>query len=121
LRTSNQSFFVSGTFFFGGRVLNSGPVPWATPQVLDGFFFKIGSLRLFVQHAFEPWSSWSLPPECLGLQVWITVTQLIWYISFIYITCLDPVIFWGGVVYMNRALYILGKYSISEVYSKPWS
>jgi hypothetical protein len=26
-------------------------------------FFKIASHKLFTQDGFEPWSSWSLPPE----------------------------------------------------------
>jgi hypothetical protein len=32
-------------------------------------FFKIGSHKLFAQAGFKPWSSWSLPPEQLGLQL----------------------------------------------------
>jgi hypothetical protein len=27
------------------------------------FFFEIGSHELFAQAGFEPWASWSLPPE----------------------------------------------------------
>jgi hypothetical protein len=35
-------------------------------------FFKIGSHELFAWAGFEPQSSWSLPPEQLGLQAWAT-------------------------------------------------
>jgi hypothetical protein len=39
--------------------------------------FEIGSHHgLFVQAGFKPQSSWSLPPELLGLQVWVTGAQL---------------------------------------------
>jgi hypothetical protein len=30
----------------------------------------------FPRAGFEPWSSWSLPPEWVGLQVWATSTRL---------------------------------------------
>jgi hypothetical protein len=45
--------------------LNSGSTPWATPPALFFVmgFFKIGPHKLFAQAGFEPWSSWSLPPE----------------------------------------------------------
>jgi hypothetical protein len=33
-------------------------------------FFKIGSCELFAWVGFKQWSSWSLPPEWLGLQAW---------------------------------------------------
>jgi hypothetical protein len=39
-------------------------------------FFEIGSHKLFFQGGFEPWYSWSLPPEQLGLQTSVTSTQL---------------------------------------------
>jgi hypothetical protein len=39
-------------------------------------FFEIGFHKLFAPSDFEPWSSWSLLPEVLGLQVWATNTQL---------------------------------------------
>jgi hypothetical protein len=42
-------------------------------------FFEIGSCELFAQAGFEPWFSWSLPPEYLGLQAWATGTWLKWY------------------------------------------
>jgi hypothetical protein len=32
--------------------------------------FEIVSHELFAQGGFEPQSSWSLPPELLGLQAW---------------------------------------------------
>jgi hypothetical protein len=54
--------------------LNSGPTHWATPPAL---FLVMGFLREGLTNylpgaGFEPWSSWSLPPEWLGLQVWVT-------------------------------------------------
>jgi hypothetical protein len=39
-------------------------------------FFEIGSGELFAWAGFELWSSRSLPPEKLGLQVWATGTRL---------------------------------------------
>jgi hypothetical protein len=39
-------------------------------------FFEIVSLKLFAWAGFEPLSSWSLPPESLGLQAWATGTWL---------------------------------------------
>jgi hypothetical protein len=39
-------------------------------------FFKIGFPELFAQAGFEWWSSWSLSPEKLGLQVWATSAWL---------------------------------------------
>jgi hypothetical protein len=38
-------------------------------------FFEIGSCKLFAQAGFNPWSSWSLPPEKLWLQAWATHSQ----------------------------------------------
>jgi hypothetical protein len=34
--------------------------------------FEIGSFKLFAQADFETRASWSLPPEWLGLQAWVT-------------------------------------------------
>jgi hypothetical protein len=45
-----------------------------SPFVLG--IFKIGSCELLAQAGLEPWSSWSLPSEKLGLQVWVTGIQL---------------------------------------------
>jgi hypothetical protein len=39
-------------------------------------FFEIGSSELFAQAGFQSWSSWSLPPESLGLQVQANGTRL---------------------------------------------
>jgi hypothetical protein len=39
-------------------------------------FFEIRSQELFAWAGFELRSSWSLPPEWLGLQVWSTSTRL---------------------------------------------
>jgi hypothetical protein len=48
--------------------LNSGPSPWATPPGLFVMgIFKIGSQELFAWAGFDPWPSWTLPPEQLGL------------------------------------------------------
>jgi hypothetical protein len=57
--------------------LNSGPTLGTTQPALYLWwvFFKIGSHRLFARAGLEPWSSWYLPPEYLGLQVWATGTQ----------------------------------------------
>jgi hypothetical protein len=57
----DMSFF----FFFG----STGA--WATPPTLfwDGYF-QDRSWELFAQAGFELGSSWSLPPEKLGLQGW---------------------------------------------------
>jgi hypothetical protein len=50
-----------------------------TPPALfcDGFF-KIGPHKLFAWAGFQPQSSWSLPSERLGLQVWATGAWLLW-------------------------------------------
>jgi hypothetical protein len=40
------------------------------------FFFEIESQELFAQVGFKPRSSWSLPPEWLGLQAWATSAEL---------------------------------------------
>jgi hypothetical protein len=62
--------------------LNSGPTPWATPPALLWWVFsRWGSLELFAQAGSEPQSSWSLPPEYLGLQAWST-TWLHFFLSF---------------------------------------
>jgi hypothetical protein len=45
-------------------------------------FFEIGSGELFAQASFKPWSSWSLPPEWLGLQVWATGTWHFFFFNF---------------------------------------
>jgi hypothetical protein len=45
--------------------------PLHQPYFCEGFF-KIGSQELFAWAGFEPQSSWSLPPELLGLQAWAT-------------------------------------------------
>jgi hypothetical protein len=37
---------------------------------------EIGSCKLFARAGFELWSSWSLPPELLELQVWAICAQL---------------------------------------------
>jgi hypothetical protein len=56
-------------FFWLGKCSTT----WATPPVIfsDGFF-EIGCHKLFAQAGLEPWSSWSLPPEQLGLLAWAT-------------------------------------------------
>jgi hypothetical protein len=48
--------------------------------VLD--IFEIGSRELFAQAGFKPQSSWSLLPEWLELQVWVTSTwQLLCFMA----------------------------------------
>jgi hypothetical protein len=37
-------------------------------------FFRTGCHELFAWAGFEHWSSWSLPPEKLGLQAWASVS-----------------------------------------------
>jgi hypothetical protein len=58
------SFVIFFSFFFSTGVWTQGlhlePL-WQSFFVKG--FFKIGSLELFAQSDFEPWSSWSLPPE----------------------------------------------------------
>jgi hypothetical protein len=43
-----------------------------SPIFMKGYL-KQGLSELFAQAGFEPWSSRSLPPEKLGLQVWAIV------------------------------------------------
>jgi hypothetical protein len=42
--------------------------------------FEIGAGKLFAQAGLEPQSSWSLPPEWLGLQVWAAGTKQIGFL-----------------------------------------
>jgi hypothetical protein len=49
--------------------------PLHQPYFREGLF-AIGSRELFPWVDFEPRSSWSLPPEKLGLQMWATGTWL---------------------------------------------
>jgi hypothetical protein len=72
--TSSRALFV---FFFQGWDLNSGPTPWASPPALFLWwvFFEIGSHELFAQAGFELRSSWSLLPQQLRLQAWVTCAQ----------------------------------------------
>jgi hypothetical protein len=64
-------------FFFQYWGLNSRPSPWASQFFFVIDFFQIGSHKLFVRVGFKLRSSWSLPPEDLGLQVWAPGSQLI--------------------------------------------
>jgi hypothetical protein len=43
-----------------------------SPFFCDRFFSRYGSINYLPATGFKPWSSWSLPPEYLGLQVWTT-------------------------------------------------
>jgi hypothetical protein len=46
--------------------LNSGPSSWATPPAplfCRVFRDTVSRSKLLAQADFEPWSSWSLPPE----------------------------------------------------------
>jgi hypothetical protein len=55
--------------------------PLYQPYFSEGFF-EIGSQELFTWAGFESPSSWSLPPESLGLQVWATSAQLpVWFLT----------------------------------------
>jgi hypothetical protein len=60
--------------------LNSEPHALPLEPLHQPFFlldvFEIVSHELFAWAAFEPWSSWSLPPEKLELQVWSTSATL---------------------------------------------
>jgi hypothetical protein len=49
--------------------------PLHQPFFVKGFF-EIGSWELFAWAGFGPQSSWSLPPEYLGLQVWAASAQV---------------------------------------------
>jgi hypothetical protein len=40
------------------------------------FFWRQGLTNCFAQADFEPWSSWYLSPEELGLQAWAISAQL---------------------------------------------
>jgi hypothetical protein len=49
----------------------------STSPVLWCVVFEIGSLELFALAGFQPWSSWLLIPQWLGLQAWVTSTWLL--------------------------------------------
>jgi hypothetical protein len=70
--------FVYLSFFCGPEVWTQGLhlKPLHQSFFCDGFF-QDGCLKLFAQAGFQPWSAWSLPPECLGLQVWASSAQQI--------------------------------------------
>jgi hypothetical protein len=63
--------------------LNSGPSPWATPPAL--FLWRVFQNKVSWTICLG-WSSWSLPPEKLGLQVWATGAWL----RFILLTSGNP-------------------------------
>jgi hypothetical protein len=79
-----------GHFFFcGTRAWTQGLhlEPLHQPFFCDGCF-KTGFCELFPWAGFKLWSSWSLSPELLGLQVWATgawlghfLTYLLWFFS----------------------------------------
>jgi hypothetical protein len=69
-------------FLVLGLELKAHTLSHPTTPFGDGFFWGMAGL--------EPWSSWSLPPEQLGLQAWATATQLcislkMNFLSFIFI------------------------------------
>jgi hypothetical protein len=73
----------SGFFFFffcgtGAWTQNLHVEPFHQPYFCEGFF-EIGSQALFAWTGFKPRSSWSLPPEYLGLQAWATGARQILY------------------------------------------
>jgi hypothetical protein len=63
------SYFIYLFIFLGFELsascmLGRCSITWATPPALCCVgFFEIGSWDLFVWTSFEPWASWSLPPE----------------------------------------------------------
>jgi hypothetical protein len=64
-------------FFFFFAILGfelRAHLSYSTSPFLWWIFFKIGSHELFMWAGFKPWSSWSLPPESLGIQAWATST-----------------------------------------------
>jgi hypothetical protein len=76
---SKFSFFL---FFFFFLVvlrleLRAYTLSHSTSPFIVMDFFEIGSCELFARAGFKSWSSWSLPPEYLGLQVWVTGAQLV--------------------------------------------
>jgi hypothetical protein len=67
-------FFSFFSFFFSvlRLELRAYTLSPSTSPFVRWAFFEIGSHELFAQAGFEPWSSWSLPTEQLGLQAWAT-------------------------------------------------
>jgi hypothetical protein len=57
--------------------------------------FEIRFHKLFAWTGFEPQSSWSLPPEWLGLQTWAMApgySSFLWNIQYISVICSHPTV-----------------------------
>jgi Na+/H+ antiporter NhaC len=63
LSLSLFSFFVILGLELKVYTLSHPPALFCDVVFFFFFFFRGGGLKLFVQAGFEPWSSWSLPPE----------------------------------------------------------
>jgi hypothetical protein len=65
-------------FYFAvlGFELRAYTLSHSTSHFFVKGFFEIGSRKLFAWSGFKPQSSWSLPPEYLGLPAWANLAQL---------------------------------------------
>jgi hypothetical protein len=68
--------FLSFSFFCGTGVWTQGLNLKPLHQALWRIFFQDRVLQTVCLDGFETWSSWSLPPENIGVQAWATIAQL---------------------------------------------
>jgi hypothetical protein len=62
--------------------LEAGPWPWKRTETHRRHYCQ---QELFARAGFEPWSSWSLPPESLGLLIGMSHQQVFNFFSSLYI------------------------------------